>query len=99
MSINRTVLQSASADEQYFQGVWARVFGRFIKCGREKAGLSVENAAELAGIDARNWLAMETGAWLPATRQQVQFIAAALDIDWPTMTRIIAMCSRAWGVD
>ena len=26
------------------------MFGRFIKCGREKAGLSVETAAELAGL-------------------------------------------------
>ena len=98
MSINRTILQSASADEQYFQGVWSRIFGAFMQSGREKAGLSVENAAELAGMDPRNWLAMETGAWLPTTRQQFQFIAAALDIDWPTMTRIVAMCSQAWGV-
>ena len=91
-------LLPSTEENLYFQGVWARVFGRFIKCGREKAGLSVENAAELAGMDARNWLAMETGAWLPTTRQQLQFIAAALDIDWPTMTRIVAMCSQAWGV-
>ena len=92
-------LLPSTEENQYFRGVWAQVFGWFIESGRGKAGLSVENAAELAGMDARNWLAMETGAWLPTTRQQFQFIAAALDIDWPTMTRIVAMCSQAWGVE
>jgi len=44
-------------DNNYFQGVWARVFGRFVSNARERAGLSVENAAELVGMDPRNWRA------------------------------------------
>ena len=88
----------ATSDANYFQGVWSRMFGSFMQSAREKAGLSVENAAELAGMDARNWLAMETGVWLPATRQQLQLISAALDIDWATMTKIVAMCRQAWGL-
>ncbi len=85
-------------DNQYFQELWARVFGRFIQSAREKAGLSVENAAELAGMDHRNWRATESGSWLPTTKQQLQFMAAAVDIDWPTMTRVVTMCREAWGI-
>ena len=98
MSMSFAFLQSNN-DNDCFQGVWARVFGHFIQSAREKAGLSVENAAELAGMDARNWLATESGAWLPTTRQQLQFMAAALDIDWPTMVRIITLCRTAWGIE
>jgi len=25
-------------------------------------------------------------------------MAAAVDIDWPLMTRIITLCSQAWGI-
>ena len=98
MSMSFAFLPSTD-DNNYFQGVWARVFGRFIQSAREKAGLSVENAAELAGMDPRNWLATESGAWLPTTKQQLQFMAAAVDIDWPTMTRIVTMCRQAWGIE
>ena len=86
-------------DNQYFRGVWARMFGQFIKCAREKAGLAVEPPAWLAGIDTQKWSAMEAGTWLPTTRQQFQLIAAALDVEWATMTRIILMCRQAWGVE
>ncbi len=90
---------SSSDDSSYFQGVWARVFGHFINSAREKAGLSIENAAELAGMDPRNWLATESGSWLPTTKQQLQLMAAAVDIDWPIMVRIITMCRSAWGIE
>jgi hypothetical protein len=88
----------SSNDNQYFQGVWARMFGQFIQSGREKAGLAVEPAAWLADIDPQQWSAMEAGDWLPTTRQQFQLIAAALDIQWETMSRMVAMCSQAWGI-
>lgn len=98
MSMSFAFLQSTDDNNDFFHGFWARMFGQFIQSAREKAGLSVENAAELAGLDPRNWLATESGAWLPTTRQQLQFMAAALDIDWPAMARIVALCGQAWGV-
>jgi hypothetical protein len=49
-------------------------------------------------MDPRNWMAVESGSWLPATRQQLQFMAAAVDIDWPAMVEIVSMCREAWGV-
>jgi transcriptional regulator with XRE-family HTH domain len=91
-------LQPAAADSEYFQGAWSRFFGQFIESGREKAGLSIEQAATLAGMDAEEWSAIEAGATLPATRQQLQSIADALNIEWVTMTKIVLMCRQAWGL-
>ena len=85
-------------DNSYFQGFWTRMFGQFIQSGREKSGLSIEQAAILAGMSAEDWAGLEIGAWLPNTRRQFRSIAGALDIDWETMTRIILMCRQAWGV-
>ena len=87
-----------TTDNQYFQGAWSRFFGWFIESGREKAGLSIEQAAALAGIDAEEWTAIEAGASLPTTRQQFQSIADALHIEWGTMTRIVLLCRQAWGL-
>jgi len=97
MSTMFTPLPS-TAENQYFEGVWARMFGAFTASGREKAGLSVEQAAIPAGIEAQRWTALEAGDWLPATREQCHRIAAALDIDWATMTRLILMCRQPWGI-
>lgn len=97
MSISFAPLPSTT-ENVYFQSVWSRFFGQFIESGREQAGLSVEQAAVLAGMETERWSAIEAGAWLPTTRQQFHLIAMALDIDWATMTRIILMCRQAWGI-
>jgi transcriptional regulator with XRE-family HTH domain len=87
-----------TSDSEYFKGVWGRFFGKFIESGREKAGLSIEQAATLAGIGVEEWTAIEAGASLPTTRQQFRSIADALDIEWVTMTKIVLMCRQAWGL-
>lgn len=56
------------------------MFGSFMASGRKKADLSVEQAAEMAGLETKQWSAMEAGDWLPENRQQFHLIAAALDI-------------------
>lgn len=97
MSITRNLLEAA-ADADYFQGFWSRMFGQFIQSGREKAGLSIEQAAELAGMSAEDWAGIEVGTWLPTTRQQFRSMAAALGLEWATMASIILMCRQAWGI-
>jgi hypothetical protein len=87
-----------TTENLYFQDVWGRMFGHFIESGREKAGLSIEQAAVLAGMSAEDWTGLEVGAWLPTTRRQFRSIAIALGIEWDTMTSIILMCRQAWGV-
>ena len=88
-----------TTENEYFQGAWRRFFGRFIESGREKAGLSIEQAAALAAMTAEEWAAIEAGASLPATRQQLQSIADALHIEWALMTRIVLLCRQAWGLE
>jgi transcriptional regulator with XRE-family HTH domain len=85
-------------DNQYFQGVWSRMFGSFIEIARGKAGLSIEQAAGLAGMEAQRWREIEAGTWLSATRQQLHLLAAALDMEWATMARMVLMCRQAWGI-
>ena len=88
----------SSNDNQYFQGVWARMFGHFIQSGREKAGLAVEPAAWMAGMCTEEWTSLEAGDLIPSTKEQLQSVALALDIPWETMSRMVAMCSQAWGI-
>ena len=97
MSMSFTCFDS-NDDKQYFQGVWARMFGHFIQSGREKAGLPIEAAAWFANLDDQQWSAMESGDLLPTTREQLQLVASALDIPWDTMSRMIVMCRQAWGI-
>ena len=88
----------STTENKYFEGVWARMFGSFMASGRDKAGLTVEQASALAGMEAERWSAMEAGDCLPETRQQFQLVAAALDIEWSLMVSIVMMCRGAWGL-
>ncbi len=85
-------------DHSYLRGVWARMFGVFIQSAREKEGMTVEQAARLTGTTAQRWLEIEAGTWLPATRQQLHLLAAALDVEWETMASMVLMCRQAWGI-
>jgi hypothetical protein len=96
--MNCTVLSSTTTEEQYFRGFSARLFGQFVQSAREKAGLAVESAAWLAGMCDQEWVSLEVGDLLPCTREEFQSIAAAVDIEWDTMTRIILLCRKAWGI-
>jgi hypothetical protein len=65
---------------------------------RDRAGLSVERAARLADMYPEAWTSMEAGDLLPTTREELELIAAALDIEWALMARILLMCRQAWSV-
>jgi len=97
MSMIFTALPS-NPESSYFQGFSARMFGSFIQSAREKAGLPIEPAAWLAGMCTEEWVSLEAGDLLPNTREEFRLIAAAIDVEWETMARIVMMCSRAWGV-
>ena len=97
MSMMFTPLPS-TVENEYFQGLFSRLFGSFMASAREKAALTVEQAARMTGIGAQRWSAMEAGDWLPETRQQFHLVAAALDIEWDTMVGIVMMCRGAWGL-
>ena len=97
MSNTFATLPSASSGANYFQGVWSRMFGSFMQSAREKGGWPVEQTAELAGMDAAEWTAIEAGTQLPSTRQQLESMADALEMEWATMAQIVLLCRQAWG--
>jgi len=85
-------------DAGFFQGVWSRMFGEFIGSGRQKAGLSIEQVAALAGMDVAEWTAIEAGVQLPKARRELESMAYALGVEWATMVRIVFLCREAWGL-
>jgi len=88
----------STTESTYFQGFSARLFGQFVQSAREKAGLAIEPAAWMTGMCVEEWTSLEAGDLLPTSREKCQLIAAALDVEWETMTRIIMMCRQAWGI-
>lgn len=88
----------SNEDNQYFQGVWSRMFSAFIASAREKAGMTVEQAARLTGSTAGRWLELEAGTWLPGSKQQLHLLAAALEVEWSTMVKMVLLCRQAWGI-
>lgn len=58
---------------------WIAGLARYTRQRREELGLTVERAAELAGMEASEWYALESG-WAPnaADMAKIQAIAATL---------------------
>lgn len=83
MSIQRKLFSSHSSARLRRQ-TWGELFGRFIRHDRLKTGRSVEECARLAGMSAALWELIEAGQ-VPATREQLKSMAAALDMEWSGM--------------
>jgi hypothetical protein len=66
---------------------YATLLARYVDRRRRELGLSVEQAADLAGIEASQWVALENG-WLPDL-PLVQSIAGTLQVRW---TDLDLMC-------
>jgi transcriptional regulator with XRE-family HTH domain len=72
------------------------MFGRFLRHDRLKTGRSIEECARLAGMAAAEWELMEAGQVLPATREKLQAMAVALDMEWANMLVLAFFCRDAW---
>jgi predicted transcriptional regulator len=70
------VLINPSAPDRVF---YTHLFARLVRDRRRKLGLTVNRAAELAGITSSQWVSIEAG-WVPQDHQIVRTIAAALEI-------------------
>ena len=60
---------------------WTSALARFTRERRGKLGLSLERAAELAGLELSEWCALESG-WAPDDMGTIQAIAATLETSW-----------------
>ena len=56
--------------ERFNRGVWGALFGEEIQLRREERGLSVEQAAQRAGLRSEDWQAIEAGQ-VPESWEQV----------------------------
>ncbi len=74
--------------------VWGWLFGQCIGKTREAAGRSVEEAAQLAGMEASEWASVEAGfvpdpAWLRP-------MADALELGYDRIATMAVLCRDAW---
>ena len=75
----------------------ARVFGKAIEHNRQQRGLSIEDAAWLAGMTSSEWAAIEAGS-VPQTIVQMQSIAGTLEIGYDRLLDLVLLCRDAWEV-
>jgi len=74
--------------------VWGQLFGIFIRKARENSVLPLEAVANLAGMGAQQWLAMERGQ-VPDP-SQLELITAVLGLSPEQMANIVQICRGAW---
>jgi hypothetical protein len=72
----------------------ANALGDFVRHRREKLGMTVRQAADLAGLQPFHWIRLELGAWVPDDNDPAaQAIADVLDMQI-VIVDFYAMVSR-----
>jgi transcriptional regulator with XRE-family HTH domain len=74
--------------------VWGRLFGQCVGKTREAAGRSVEEAAQLAGMEASEWSAVEAG-FVPDPAK-LRPMADALELRYDRIATMAVLCRDAW---
>jgi transcriptional regulator with XRE-family HTH domain len=74
---------------------WARMFGHSILQTRDAAGLSIEQAAQLSGMEISEWVAVEDGH-VPADLNRLRAMAEALSIRYDQIATMTMVCREAW---
>ncbi len=75
--------------------VWGRLFGLSIQAARTEAGLSIEEAARLSGMQISEWMAIEDGH-VPQDIDRLRAMAAALEISFEKIANMVLLCREAW---
>ena len=71
------------------------MFGLSIQEVRKGAGLSIEQAAPLAGIEISEWAAIEDG-YIPQDQNRLRVMAAAMEISFDRIAMLVLLCREAW---
>ena len=74
---------------------WGRIFGTCIQQNRKKKGLSVAEAARLAGMEPSAWAAVEAGR-VPETAAQLRSMAGTLKLSNAQLGIMVLLCQGAW---
>jgi transcriptional regulator with XRE-family HTH domain len=86
---------SPSANFALRRRFWAGIFAEAIAYNRQARGLSVEPAAESAGMAASEWAAIEAGS-VPQTTAQLQSMGEVLEIGYDKLLNLVLLCRDAW---
>ena len=73
---------------------YATMLARYSKQRRAELGLTVEQAAELAGMQVCEWAAMEDG-WIPAEKSTIRAIAETLCVHWSDLDLMLLFARSA----
>jgi len=92
-----TILPSQTPPSASFtlRRFWAGIFARAIEHNRQAIGLSLEDAARLAGMEISEWAAIESGA-VPQTTAQLHAIAETLEVNYDHLLNLVLLCRDAW---
>ena len=72
-----------------------RLFGSCIQEARKTAGLSLEEAARLAGMRTSEWAAIEEGT-VPQDASRLRAMADAMQISFDQIGTLVMVCRAAW---
>jgi transcriptional regulator with XRE-family HTH domain len=72
-----------------------RLFGSCIEETRKTAGLSLEEAARLAGMKASEWMTIEEGR-VPQDINRLRAMADAMEISFDEISTLVMVCQAAW---
>ena len=72
-----------------------RLFGFCIQKTRESAGLSIEEAARLSGMELTSWMAIEGGS-VPQDLNQLRAMAETMQVSFDKIASMVLVCRDAW---
>lgn len=93
MSISRSVSRTPSP---VIRNAWREIFGSMIQERREAIGLSMDEAARLAGMESSEWAAVESGE-VAAHQDRLRAIADAIEVGFDEMALTVYLCQVAWA--
>jgi len=76
---------------------WCQLFGFRIQESRRRAGLSVEEAARLSGMESSEWMAMEDGN-VPRDTNRLRAVADAVKIRFDKIANLALLCRDVWEI-
>ena len=62
---------------------------------RKNAGLSIEEAARLSGMEVSEWMAIEDGH-APQDINRLRAMADAMEISFDRIAMVVLLCREAW---
>jgi ribosome-binding protein aMBF1 (putative translation factor) len=72
-----------------------RLFGFCIQAARKDAGLSIEDAARLSGMELTEWMAIEDGN-VPQDINRLRAMAEAIEVSFDKIASMVLVCRAAW---